>query len=525
MRVVIAEPLAQHGQSVLRERGIEVVSCVGAARAQLLHSLEEADGLIVRSETHVDRDLLTRCSRLRVVGRAGVGVDAIDVDAATQAGIIVINTPSANTLAATEHTFALLLALMRRIVPANESVREGKWERTPFIGHELYGKALGIIGLGRIGGAICTRAIAFGMHVIAHDPYVPQARAQALQAQSESFEGVLANADILTLHVPLNAQTRNLIDAPALARMKPSAAIVNCSRGGVLDEEALLSALERDRLAGAALDVFAQEPPQRNSAAAELHRHPRVLATPHLGGSTHEALDRIAVELARDVADALHGRPAAGAVNAPAPSGANAALVRAFVEVADRLGRLIPQLFADALRAPLRMQLSGEIAQNDSEPLRAAFLSALLQATTDRRVSAVNARDVAREVGVTLEIVDEPVASAYAAVIAVSAGAHRFIATTLSGGARIVQLDAYELDAIPEGTWIVTRHEDVPGMVGRVGTILGQARVNISTMQVARDSSCGEALMILVVDRVLDRAHLQALRTIEGMRRVDVVAF
>lgn len=525
MRVVIAEPFADLGQAVLHEHGIDVVSCVGLTREELLAALRDADGLIVRSETRVDRDLLAHAPRIRVVGRAGVGVDAIDVDAATEAGIVVVNTPAANTIAATEQTFALMLGLVRNVAPANASIRAGRWERNPFVGTELYGKTLGIVGLGRIGGGVAARGRAFGMDVLAHDPFIPESRAEALGAQLAPLDELLRRADIVTLHVPLTAQTRGMIDAQSFALMKPSAVLVNCARGGVIDEEALLEALEAKKIRAAAIDVVAKEPPMPGSLGAKLHQHPCVLATPHLGGSTREALERIAIELARDVADALGGRPAAGAVNAPAPTGAQAQLVRAYVSAADRLGRLLPQLFEDALRTPLRMHVSGEIAALDSQPLRAAFLAALLQTTTERRVSIVNAEAVAREIGVALDVVADPQPAPFASLLAMWAGPHRLGTTVLSAGPRIVQIDDYELDAIPQGAWIVTRHEDVPGMVGRVGTILGNAGVNISTMQVARDPQGGSALMVLAVDRPVTHQHLERLRGIAGMQRVDAPVF
>lgn len=523
-RVVIAEPFAASGCSVLRERGIDVVECVGGSRQALLGALRDADGLIVRSETRVDRALLAEAPRVRVVGRAGVGVDAIDVEAASEAGIVVVNTPAANTIAAVEQTFALILGTMRHLCAANAALREGRWERAPFIGNELFGKTLGIIGLGRIGGAVASRARAFGMNVLAHDPYVPAARADALGVELHPFEDVLSRADVLTLHVPLTAQTRGMIDAAALQRLQRTAVLVNCARGEVVDERALLEALDDARLRAAAIDVVAVEPPAPDSLGARLQRHPRVTATPHLGGSTREALERIAIELARDVADALAGKPAAGAVNAPAPGGADAERVRAFVEVADRLGRLAPQLFEDALRLPLRVQLAGEIADADPEPLRAAFLSALLASTTDRRVSIVNASRVATEMGVALEVVAGDAAPAYASLLVVHAGDRRIAATSLRGSPRVVEIDGYELDADPRGVWIVTHHEDVPGMVGRVGSILGEAAINISTMQVARRPAGGDALMVLAVDRPLERDRLAELRALPGMHRVDVAA-
>ncbi|HZZ66044.1 MAG TPA: phosphoglycerate dehydrogenase [Candidatus Baltobacteraceae bacterium] len=524
MRVVIAEPFAASGQDVLHQRGIEVISYVGRSRRELLEGLHDVDALIVRSETHVDRDLLAHAPNMRVVGRAGAGVDAIDVDAATEAGIMVLNTPSANTIAATEHTMALLLALMRNVPQANASLRSGAWERAPFIGRELYGKTLGIIGLGRIGGGVASRARAFGMTVLAHDPYIPQARAEALHVDLTSFEDLLGRADVVTLHVPLTHQTRGMIDARALARMKADAVLINCARGGVVDEEALIAALDARRIRAAAIDVVSQEPAPKDSSGAALHQHDRVVATPHLGGSTYEALERIAVELARDVADALTGRPPAGAVNAPAAAGADAQRIRAFIDVADRLGRLMPQLCDDAVRLPLRMTLSGEIAGADPEPLRTAFLAALLQTTTERRVSIVNARRIANEIGVIVEAMSDAQPTPYASLLSVSAGDHRVAATVISGSARIVQIDTYELDAIPHGAWIVTRHRDVPGMVGRIGTILGEAGINISTMQVARDSGA-EALMVLAIDRGADLERLRLIREIAGIRRVDAAVF
>ena len=509
MRVVIAEPFAPAGVAVLQARGLHVISCAGQPRERLVQALGDAEGLIVRSETRVDRDLFAHAPQLRVVGRAGVGVDAIDVDAATQAGILVLNTPAANTLAATEHTFALMLSLLRHIPGASQQLRDGCWERTPFVGNELAGKTLGVVGAGRIGGAVSTRARAFEMRVIAHDPFVPQVRADSLGVQLVSLDELLERCDILTLHVPLTPQTAGMIGAAALSRMKPSAIVINCARGGVVDEEALLRALDAGAVRAAAIDVVAQEPPLPNSAGARLHAHPKVLATPHLGGSTHESLERIALQLANDVADALRGRPASGAVNAPSGS--------AYVDAADRLGRLVPQLFGSA--APMHLHLRGEIPEEEAHPLRAAFLAAYLQTTTERRVSIVNALAVAAELGIALEAAVDTSQTGFHSTLSVRAGDHRIAATMLAGTVRIAELDGYELDAAAQGAWIVTRHDDVPGMVGRVGTLLGEAGVNIATMQVARNAD--SALMVLAVDRAPDRDLLDRLRAISGMRRVD----
>ncbi|HEX3549924.1 MAG TPA: hydroxyacid dehydrogenase, partial [Candidatus Elarobacter sp.] len=281
-RVVVAEPFADHGIAVLRDAGIDVDSLVGRPREELIAALAHADGLIVRSETRVDRDLLAAGPRLTVVARAGVGVDAIDVDAATDAGILVLNTPGANTLAATEQTFALMLALARRTPTAVQQLREGIWERKHLVGTELYGKALGIVGLGRIGGNVATRAKAFGMSLLACDPYVTDARAAAFDAALVDLETLLHESDVVTLHVPLTPQTVGLIDAARLRAMRPTAFLINCARGGVIDERALLDALDAGTIAGAAIDVVAEEPPPPGGTGAALHRHPKVYATPHL---------------------------------------------------------------------------------------------------------------------------------------------------------------------------------------------------------------------------------------------------
>ncbi|GAC1499304.1 MAG: phosphoglycerate dehydrogenase [Vulcanimicrobiaceae bacterium] len=524
-RVVIAEPFAESGQAVLRAAGIDVVSCIGAQRPVLLDALEQAQGLIVRSETRVDRELLHAANALCVVGRAGVGVDAIDVAAATQAGIVVLNTPAANTIAATEQTFALLLAALRHIPAAAVSVKDGRWERTPFIGHELFGKTLGIIGLGRIGGSVATRARAFGMHVIACDPYIAPSRAEAHGVAMVSFEELLGRSDIITLHTPLNEQTLGLIGRAELAQMKHDAVLVNCSRGGVIDECALLDALEAATLGGAAIDVVAVEPPQPGSAGAKLHAHPKVLATPHLGGSTHEALARIATELAADMVSVLAGRPADGAVNAPAAHGADAQVLRPYVDLAYRIGVLLPQVGGAALLDRAVVTMNGDIAELDSAPIVTALLSGILQRTTEHRISIVNADAVARERGIVVEVRHQRERATYSATLIVEAGQHRVIGTALSHGLRLIEIDGFETDAAPLGTLVLTRHRDIPGMIGRAGTILGDAGLNISAMQVARSAQGGEAMMVLAVDRPPDGPTLEALRSVPGMELVRAIRF
>ncbi|HTU68732.1 MAG TPA: phosphoglycerate dehydrogenase [Candidatus Baltobacteraceae bacterium] len=522
-RVVVAEPFDERGLAVLREAGAEVISLVGRPREALFEALHEARGLIVRSETRVDAALLDSAPRLEVVARAGVGVDAIDVEAATAAGIVVVNTPSANTLAATEHTFALLLAAMRHVPQAHAGVHAGRWERKPFVGHELHGKMLGIIGLGRIGSNVASRAAAFGMRVVAHDPYLTASRARALNVELCALDDLLERSQVITLHVPLTAQTRGMIDRRALSRMRDDAVLVNCARGGVIDADALLEALERGRLRAVAIDVVPQEPPPPDSASARLLTHDRVVATPHLGGSTYEALERIALELAVDVVRVLGGRPASGAVNAPILHGADAERASAFVDLAHRLGAAVPQLFDDPLRHEIALVLQGELESVEAEPFAGALLAGALPLITDRRVTLVNAAAIAREIGVSTVISREPDASPFRAALVVAAGDHRIVGTVLPHGPRIVEIDGFEIDAVADGTMLVTHHRDVPGMVGRIGTILGEENVNISTMQVARTTRGGGAMMVLEVDREIDRAVLERIAQVEGMASVRLV--
>ncbi|MEA2720345.1 MAG: D-3-phosphoglycerate dehydrogenase / 2-oxoglutarate reductase [Candidatus Eremiobacteraeota bacterium] len=517
---MVAEPFAEAGLAVLRDAGIDVDSLVGRPRAELVAALAEADGLIVRSETRVDRELLAAGPRLAVVGRAGAGVDAIDVGAATDAGILVLNTPGANTLAATEQTFALMLSLARRTPSAVQQLRDGVWDRKHLIGTELYGKTLGIVGLGRIGGNVATRAKAFGMTIIAHDPYVTAARADAFDARLVDLETLLHESDVVTLHVPLTPQTLGMIGAAQLGLMRPHAHLVNCARGGVIVERDLLEALDSGALAGAAIDVVAEEPPPPGGTGAALHRHPKVYATPHLGGSTHEALARIAQELAHDVARVLVGAPASGAVNAPVPDGPEAARVVPFLDVAYRLGRFYPQ-YARPRRMPaFALVLGGALAEVPPAPLTRAFLSGLLQATTDRRVSVVNAESIAQELGIVVDARGDASTPSYASSLRVIADGTSITGTSIGGSPRIVELDGYVIDATPIGAMLLTQHADVPGMIGRVGTILGDARVNISTMQVSRNTVGGDAVMVLSTDRPADEATLAALRAVPGIASV-----
>ena len=513
--VVVAEPLAESGLAVLRDDGLEVHEVSGGE--QLGQLIARAHALIVRSKTKVTEALLDAAPSLQVVGRAGVGVDTIDVEAATRAGVVVLNTPDASTLATAEHTMTLMLALCRHVGAGQKRIENQRWSAQGLMGEELAGKILGIVGLGRIGTAVAARARAFGMTILAHDAVVSEARAESLGVKLSPLPELLEQSDFVTLHTPLTPQTHSLVGESELARMKRGARIINCARGGLIDERALLGALESGHIAGAAIDVVAEEPPKPGAAVWTLLNHPRVVATPHLGGSTREAQDRIATDLCRDVVAVLHGRPPSGAVNAPMKAPPE---VRPFVELAYRLGSAFPQVSDAENLSHFDLVLEGELSNYDGLPFAVSFLVGLLPHLTDERVSAVNALEIARRMGVVVETLGAACERGFAKALAVRGHRTSFAGTVVHGEQlRLVDIDGFEIDVLPLGHLLLTRHHDVPGIVGKVGTMLGEARINISTMQVARNDR-GDAIMMLGIDRAPDMSIIKELREIEDVERV-----
>ena len=460
--------------------------------------------------------ILDAAKRLQVVGRAGVGVDNIDVPAATARGVYVVNAPLGNIVAAAEHTVALTLALLRRVVDADRSVRANEWTRSKFIGRELRGKTLGLIGIGRVGGEVARRAAAFGMTVIAHDPFATEASARAAGARLVELDELVRSADVISLHVPLTEKTRGLVDAAALAKMKPTAVVVNAARGEVVDLDALAAALEKGTIAGAALDVFAEEP---LPADAAIRRAPRTVLTPHIAGSTAEAQTNVAVDVVEQILDVLDGRPARFAVNAPRPPAEEAGGM-AWLRLAERLGSLAAQLLDDR-PAQLSLSYAGSVLELDPEPLRAAAVKGLLETFSEQRVNLVNALDLARARGLVIEERRETEPARFAALLSVSVGTTKVAGTLTLGEPRIVFIDDFWVDVPVEGHLLLTKHQDKPGLVGRVGTLLGEHDVNISSMQVGRLHPRGEALMILTLDDPVPdevRARIGAFADINAVR-------
>ncbi len=515
-RVVITGEIAAPGIDMLRQH-VDVDVSPGLSETQLIETIGAYDALIVRSETKVSAAVIAAAHRLQAIGRAGVGIDSIDVDAATQRGIVVINAPTGNVVAAAELTTAMLLALARHVPAADASVRRGEWDRSRFMGTELRGKKLGIIGLGRIGREVARRAQGLGMEVIACDPFVPANVEEQYGVQLLALDSLLAAADFISLHSPLTEATRNTLGRSQLESVKPGAWIVNCARGGLLDETALLDGLDSGRIAGAALDVFVQEPPR----SERLLQHPKVVLTPHLGGSTHEAQVSVALDVARQILAVLEGRLAEHAVNLPLiPHETLSALVPYF-DLAERLGRFHTQL-AESRLGQIRIIYGGELAAATTTPLRAAVIKGLLEPISEERINLVNAHLVARQRG--LEIVEErrthpegPWTSLL--ILEVSDGSTRsaLAGTVLRGEPQIVRVDDYAVTFMATGNLLVCHNDDRPGMIGKVGTILGNADVNIAYMQVGRSGPRAKAIMVLGLDEPAPEELLRELRGIPGI--------
>jgi D-3-phosphoglycerate dehydrogenase len=474
---------------------------------------------VVRSQVAVDGELIGAGSRLVVVGRAGVGVDNVDLEAATRAGIVVVNAPTGNTIAAAEHTLALLFALARRIAAADASVRRGEWRRAEFTGLELRGRTLGIVGLGKIGQAIAERVRALEMTVLAADPFVTREQAASHGVELVELEELLARADVVSVHVPLTRATKGLIGPTALARMKPGALLLNVARGGVVDEAAVADGLRTGRLSGAGVDVFEHEPP----TDSPLLEAPNTILTPHLGASTAEAQVAVATEVAGQILDVLDGRSARYAVNAPLITPETAQAIGPYLPLAETLGRFVAQFERSAPRT-LTFEVAGELAGHDATPLGAAVLRGLLETVTTERVNLVNAGMLARARGITVVERRTPEAGTYASLLTLTAEADGRTTTVggtvAAGEARIVRLGNYRLDMEPSEVMLITRHRDRPGMIGRIGTLLGEADVNISAMHVARTAPREDAFMILALDDDPPAAVADAIRSHEGV--IDV---
>ncbi|NLX92053.1 MAG: phosphoglycerate dehydrogenase [Firmicutes bacterium] len=509
-KVLVSDPVSEEGVNLLKEVA-QVDIRPDLSPQELVEVIGEYDALLVRSGTQVTADVIKAGKKLKVIGRAGVGVDNIDVDKATEGGILVVNAPEGNTISAAEHTMALMLALARNISRASASVRENLWQRSKFLGVELYKKTLGIIGLGRIGSEVAKRARAFGMHILAYDPYISTEQVEKLGITSATPEEIFALADFITLHVPKTSSTHHMIGAAELAKMKDGVRIINCARGGLIDEKALHDAILRGKVAGAALDVFEEEPPKDNP----LLKLDQVIGTPHLGASTQEAQINVAIQVAEQISHVLKGEPVHMAVNAPVLPPEVMAEVEPFIPLMDTMGSFYMQVFNGRVEK-IEVTYNGEIASYPVAPLTTALLIGFLRFMLKSNVNFVNAPLLAKQRGIKVnEICSKSAASFHNFIsVKVFAGQNSYtIAGTLFEGndIRIVQIGDYRIEVVPSRYMLVSRYYDKPGTIGRVGTILGENNINIGNMQVGRQKSKGEALMVLQVDHPVTEDMLKEI--------------
>ena len=509
MRVLAVDKIAPEGIAYLRGHGFEVDELPKPSREALHARLSECDGLITRSGTAVTAELLEHAPRLRIVGRAGVGIDNVDVDACSRRGIVVCNAPYGNVVSAAEHTLGMLLALVRRIPEAQARLKALEWDRSVY-GAELFRKTVGIVGLGKVGSRVAARLRGFETELLVYDPYIPESRAKDLGARLVDWETLLRESDVVTFHVPLTPETENMMAARELALTKRGVRIVNCARGGIVNEADLLAALDAGHVAGAAIDVWSEEPP-RGEVVRRLIQHPRVVVTPHLGANSSEAQVNVAVDVARQFVAFRDGELVEHAVNIPLGDPAAVAELRPFVALADRLGRFCVQLDPEHLER-VEVTLAGAIAGTDPELLARAALAGLLAPVMAEPVNLVNARLVAAERGVDVRVAREEETSGYKSVLAITThtrGGRKIIAgTVFDGQPRIVRLRDLDIEFTPEGYILVLSYEDRPGMVGRIGSMLGRQNVNIASMHVGRKTKRGRAIVVLLLDEDLSADQL-----------------
>jgi D-3-phosphoglycerate dehydrogenase len=518
VRALAVDAIAAEGLAYLRERGVEVEELVKPSPDALHARLAECEALITRSGTAVTPGLLARAPRLRIVGRAGVGIDNIDVEACSRRGIVVVNAPYGNVVSAAEHTMGMLLALVRRIPDAHVRLKTLDWNRGIY-GSEIFRKTVGVVGLGKVGSRVAARLRGFEAELLVHDPYIPETRATDLGARLTDFDTLVTRADVVTFHVPLTPETENMVGAAELARMKRGVRIVNCARGGIVNEAALLAALDEGQVAGAAIDVWSEEPP-RSETVRRLVQHPRVVATPHLGANSSEAQVNVAVDVARQIVAFRDGELVEFAVNIPVGDPATAGEVRPFVALAERLGRFCVQLDPGHLAA-VEVTVAGAVARTDPELLGRAVLAGLLDPVMTGPVNLVNAHLVARERGVEVAVRREDDAAGYSSLVTVSTrtneGRKVIAGTVFDGRPRIVRLRDLHIDFTPEGHILVLSYEDRPGMVGRIGSILGSLNVNIASMHVGRRTKRGRAIVVLLLDEDLTAEQVGAVaRAVEA---------
>jgi len=524
IKVLITDKLAKEGIDLLNStEGVEPVVKTGISEDELAKIISEHDGLIVRSGTKVTAKVLANPGKLKGIARAGVGVDNIDVPEATRKGILVMNTPGGNTLSAAEHTMALILAMSRNVVPACNSLKAGAWDRKKYMGNQLNNKVLGLIGLGRIGMAVAKMARGFNMKIVGYDPLAAPPDAEKIGVEiSDSLEKTFQQADYISVHVPRNEQTLNMIGAEQIKMMKPTVRLINCARGGIINEDALYDALVENRIAGAALDVFPKEPPE-NTRFKELEN---CLVTPHLGASTEEAQIEVAVEAAQILVDALKGGPVRNALNAPSTTGAVPPIIEQYAKLAQRIGTLVSTTIQGHIK-DVDVQYRGSIAELAVEPITLAFAIGLLQRHFDMPLNMVNVSVLAKERGISIDETKnteaKDVAASFSAKV-VTDKVTRTVTGSVFGGIlpRIIEIDGFNVEMTPQGTVLVIYNDDKPGVIGVVGTVCGKHNINICTMGVGQKPAEQKAILAVSLDKEPDANALEEISKLEFVNEIYV---
>lgn len=524
-KILVSDQISEKGLELLSKE-MEVDYLPGLSKEEILQRIVEYDALMVRSGTKVTRDIIEAGTNLKIIGRAGVGVDNIDVEAATERGIVVVNSPGGNTRAAAEHTIALMLALARNIPQAHMMLKQGEWKRSKFMGMEVYGKTLGVIGFGRIGREVAKRAQGLGMEVIAYDPYISEESAERIGVQLVDLPTLLQKADIITIHTPLTKETKHLLGEEELKKTKKGAKIINTARGGIVDEIALAKAIEEGIIGGAAIDVFEQEPPPPDHPLLKLEQ---VIVTPHLGASTIEAQEYVAVDVAEQIVNFFKGIPPSSPVNLPVLPPEVLSLVQPYIQLMERMGRLLAGIGGKKINK-VEITYYGDITETETSVLTRSFLKGLLEPVLSLPINIVNAPIIAenRGIGVSETRSSAPIDYANLSIAKLySEEGIRTVGGTVigKGEPRIVSIDGYRVDFVPEGIVLITSHIDKPGMIGKVGTILGKNDINIAGMNVGRVEKRGKAVMVLSVDENIPPNVLKEIKEIDGIEKAWVVEF
>ncbi len=526
MKVLITDEISKNGLlPILDDPRIQVDFKIGLPVKELHQVIGDYQAIITRSMTQVDQALLEKATNLKIIARAGVGIDNVDVDAASSRGIIVVNAPFGNVNSAAEHTLAILLSYCRNVPIANASLKSGDWQRAPFTGHELKEKTIGIIGLGKVGGRVALRCRAFEAKVICYDPYISEKRAEDFGVKLVSLDDVIRFSDIISVHTPLNEETRDLITAEHFAGMRDGVFIVNCARGGIINEQAMFDALESGKCGGAAFDVWSQEPP-KTELLKKLIAHPKMLVTPHLGANTFEAQKNVAVDVSKEIVNYVDGRPLSNAVNIPRFDPDLMEQMKPYMQLISIIGDFISQL-APPNPNKITFTYNGKLARFDCAPLSVCGLAALLNHCTDQEINMVNAGMVARQMGIAVEEVRSSETETFSNLITLTlegAEGKRTIAGTLFEGIpKIVKMRNFDIDFCPEEHMLVMNYADRPGSIGKIGTILGNANVNIGNMSLGRTEKAGEAMVVFSIDSPADNATIDEVKEAIGAKFVQAV--